>query len=82
MCDALFDYRSFRNLTVVDRHSREGLAAVVSASVNAFQGIETQDCLACERRKPRTIRCDCPPSAIARHCEGFATGGILAHRSP
>lgn len=72
MSDALFDGQPFRILTVVDCHSREGLATVVRANFKAFHVIETLDRLAHERGKPRAIRCDNGPEFAGRMLDQWA----------
>ena len=72
MSDTLFDGRPIRLLTVIDCHSREGLAIGVRPNFRAFDVIEVLDRLARERGKPKTIRCDNGPEFAGRMLDQWA----------
>jgi putative transposase len=72
MSDTLFDNRSYRILTVVDCHSREGLAVEPRRSFGAFHVVEALDRIVRERGKPKTIRCDNGPEFAGRVLDQWA----------
>jgi putative transposase len=72
MSDTLFDNRSYRILTVVDCHSREGLAVEPRRSFRAFHVVEALDRIVRERGKPKTIRCDNGPEFAGRVLDQWA----------
>ena len=72
MSDTLFDNRAYRILTVVDCHSREGLAIEPRQSLRAFHVVEALDRIVRERGKPKTIRCDNGPEFAGRVLDQWA----------
>jgi putative transposase len=72
MSDTLFDNRPYRILTVVDCHSREGLAVEPRQSFGAFHVVEALDRIVRERGKPKTIRCDNGPEFAGRVLDQWA----------
>jgi len=72
MSDTLFDNRPYRILTVVDCHSREGLAIEPRQSFRAFHVVEALDRIVRERGKPKTIRCDNGPEFAGRVLDQWA----------
>ena len=72
MSDTLFDNRAYRILTVVDCHSREGLAIEPRQSFRAFHVVEALDRIVRERGKPKTIRCDTGPEFAGRVLDQWA----------
>jgi len=72
MSDTLFDNRPYRILTVVDCHSREGLAIEPRQSFRAFHVVEALDRIVRERGRPKTIRCDNGPEFAGRVLDQWA----------
>lgn len=72
MSDTLFDNRPYRVLTVVDCHSREGLAIEPRRSFGAFHVVDVLDRIVRERGKPKTIRCDNGPEFAGRLLDQWA----------
>lgn len=72
MSDTPFDGRPIRLLTVVDCHSREGLAISVRVSFRAFDVVAVLYRLTRERGKPKTIRCDNGPEFAGRMLDQWA----------
>lgn len=72
MSDTPFDNRAYRILTVVDCHSREGLAIEPRQSFRAFHVVEALDQIVRERGKPKTIRCDNGPEFAGRVLDQWA----------
>jgi putative transposase len=70
--DTLFDGRPFRILTVVDCHTREGLAIVPRVSFRAYQVVAELDRLMKQRGKPKTIRCDNGPEFVGKLLDQWA----------
>ena len=72
MSDQLFDGRPFRILTVVDCHTREGLASASRGSFRAYQVVEVLDQLAKERGWPKSLRVDNGPEFAGRMLDQWA----------
>ena len=72
MADQLFDGRPFRILTVVDCHTREGLASAPRVSFRAYQVVEVVDHLAKERGWPKSLRVDNGPEFAGRMLDQWA----------
>ncbi len=72
LSDKLFDGRPFRNLTIVDCHTREALATSARTNFRAYQVVDELDRIARVRGKPRSIRVDNGPEFAGRLLDQWA----------
>ncbi len=73
MSDRLFDGHPFRNLTVVDCHTREALSLTPRANFRAFLVVEAPDAPVGRRGRPRSLRADNGPEFVGRTLEQWAS---------
>lgn len=72
VCDALFDGKRFRALTVVDDFSRESVAILVEKSIKGREVANLLDFLGLIRGLPERIRVDNGPEFISKDLDKWA----------